>query len=70
MRRASYDLARLEFCYRTNRRLDGNRDGNQRERWRTLANIGGRSTTEAYTARTTANDGERRRTEKYGLENH
>jgi hypothetical protein len=37
---------------------DGNRDGNRGELWRTLANVGGRKTSDLYTGRTLANYGE------------
>jgi hypothetical protein len=36
----------------------GNRDGNRGELWRTLANVGGRKTSDLYTGRTLANYGE------------
>ncbi len=45
--------------------IDGNRDGNRGELWRTVANVGGRSGCQRYTRRPLANYGERWRTGKY-----
>jgi hypothetical protein len=41
--------------------LDGNRDGNRSELWRTSANVGGLETCDSDTGRTVANTGELKR---------